>query len=102
MLTELKSFSPQRLDGEELVELATFGRIFEAEFGQLGVEIPEWVGNQLRAVRREIRTRNADAIANKLRAAKARFESLKTADEKRAAVAAEIAQLEELAKAAGI
>ena len=100
MLNALKSYSPQRLDTEELIELAGFGRLLEAEFTLLSVDIPDWVSNQLKAIRREIKMRNADAIANKLRAAKARLSTLATVDEKRAAVAAEIAQLEELAKAA--
>src|SRR6266403_468151 len=101
MHNALKSYTPQRLDTEELIELAGFGRLLEAEFNQLSVDAPEWIGNQLKAVRREIKTRNADAIANKLRAARARLATLATPDEKRAAVTEEIAKLEELAKAAG-
>ena len=101
MLDMLKSFTPQRLDTEELVSLAGFGRSLEAEYSTLGVDAPEWIGNQLKAVRREIKTRNADAIASKLRSAKARLETLKTPDEKRAAVEAEIAELEKKTQEVG-
>jgi len=96
MLSVLKSFtSNARFETEELVELSAFGRLLEAEFKQLGVETPEWLGNQLKAVTREIKTRNADAIANKIRSAKARLAALATPDERRAALNDEIKKLEE-------
>lgn len=102
MLDELKSFtSSARYDTEGLVAMAAFGRAYEAEFTALGVEAPRWVGDQLKAVRREIKARNADAIASKLAAAKARLETLKTPDEKRAALQKEIEVLEKQAAEVG-
>lgn len=95
MVSALKSFtSNARFETEELIELAAFGRMLEAEFTQLNVEPPEWIGNQLTAVRREIKARNADALANKIRSAKSRLAALATVDEKRAALADEITKLE--------
>jgi hypothetical protein len=96
MLEMLKSFSSVgRADTEDLISLSAYGRQLEAEFTALSVEVPEWVTNQLKALRREIKSRNADALANKLRSAKARLETLKTPDEKRTALADEIAKLEQ-------
>lgn len=47
-------------------------------------------------VRREIKTRTADALEKRLKEAKARFESLKPASERRDEAAAEIKKLEEM------
>lgn len=94
MLSELKNFDASRMDLAELVALASFGRALQAEFGTLGVESPEWVDANLTALRREIKSRNADRLTAKLRSAKARLETLKTPDEKRAATEKEIADIE--------
>jgi hypothetical protein len=100
MLNALKSFSSTgRLETEDLVELSAFARSIEAEFTALGVDTPEWVRNQTKALRREIKARNADAIAARLRELKARREALKTPDEKRTALDTEIAELEKVATA---
>lgn len=101
MLNALKSFSAAgRLETEDLVELSAYSRSLAAEFTALGVETPEWVANQTKALRREIKARNADALAARLRELKARREALKTPDEKREALDAEIAKLTDLATAA--
>lgn len=103
MLQELKSFtSVARYETEDLIAIAGFGRSLEAEFTALGVDIPEWLPNQLKAIRREIKARGADALANKIRAAKARRETLKTPDEKRAALDKEIEELEKKQAEVGV
>jgi hypothetical protein len=100
MLNALKAFSSiGRLETEDLIELSAFARTYEAEFTALGVETPEWVTNQTKALRREIKARNADALAARLRELKARREALKTPDEKREALDAQIAALEKTATA---
>jgi hypothetical protein len=86
----LKSFTPQRLETEELVSLSAYARILAEEYLSIKQDPPEWLENQFRAIRRELKTRNADALQNKLRAAKARRETLLTTDEKRAKIDAEI------------
>jgi hypothetical protein len=100
MLSELKNFDAKRMDIVELVAVASFGRDLLAEFEELGVESPEWIAQNLTAVHREIKSRNADRIASKLRDAKARLETLKTPSEKRTDLQAEIARLEKQAKSA--
>ena len=98
MLSELKSFSSAaKYETEELVALSGFGRALENEYNELKLDAPEWLPNQQKAVRRELKARNAEAIANKLRSAKARLETLKSPDEKRKAVEDEIAALEKQA-----
>jgi hypothetical protein len=94
MLDALKNFDAKRADLPELVELASFGRSLLAEFEALSVEPPDWVTENLTAVRREVKSRNQDRLAAKLKSAKARLETLKTPDEKRKGVETEIAELE--------
>jgi predicted transcriptional regulator len=94
MLDALKNFDAKRADLAELVELSAYGRALLAEFETLSVEAPEWATENLAAVRRELKSRNQDRLAAKLKAAKARLETLKTVDEKRTGVQAEIAALE--------
>lgn len=94
MLDLLKSFSPtSRLPLEELVSLSAFARQLESEFTGLSVEVPEWIADATKAVRREIKSRNADAIANKIRSAEARLETLKTPSERRESLESEIKRL---------
>lgn len=99
MLDELKNFNPSRMSMPELVELAAAGRLIEAEFKELGVEAPEWIADNLKAVRREVKTKNADSLHAKLRELKARREALKTPDEKRSALDDQIKNLETQANA---
>lgn len=94
MLAELKNFTASRMDLEELVDLSAKARTLEAEFGTLGVELPEWVGVQIKSLRREIKSRNAESLAAKLTSLKARRAAIATPDEKRTKLDAEIAELE--------
>jgi hypothetical protein len=100
MLSELKNFDARRMNLEELVTLATFGRALQAEFEALSVESPEWVGEQVKSIRKEIKSRNADSLAAKLRGAKAQLETLKTPGEKRRALETLIEKLEKQVKGA--
>lgn len=99
MLSELKNFDAKRMDLNELVALSAFGTAFKNEFESLGVETPEWVAVNLTSLHREIKSRNADRLASRIRDARNRLETLKTPSEKKAALVKEIADLEKQAKA---
>jgi hypothetical protein len=94
MLSELKNWSANRMDIDELVEFAAMGRALQAEFTALGVEPPEWLDENLTSIHREIKAKNHDRLAAKLRSAKARLETLKTPDEKRTGLQATITEIE--------
>ncbi len=94
MISELKNLDVRRPDLPELVELSVYARSLVAEFEALGIETPEWLTVNTASIRREIKTRNQDRLAEKLRSAKSRLETLKTPDEKRAGLQTEIEQLE--------
>jgi hypothetical protein len=94
MLELLKRFDVNRMDIEQLVELSAFGRGFEAEYRTLGLSVPEFVEIQLKSLRREIKSRVADAKESKLRQMKLNRASLRTTEEKRAELDKQIAELE--------
>lgn len=100
MLNELKNFAVQRCGIEELVELSSFGRTLVTEFEALGVEVPEWITENLASIRREIKTKNAERLAAKVKSIRTRLEALATPDERKAKLQQELDQLEKLAGAA--
>jgi uncharacterized protein (DUF3084 family) len=100
MLNQLRHFDKDRADYDELVELSAFARGLRAEYEVLGSEAPDWVDQQIKALRREIHARQQDALEMRLAKAKARRGSLATTEEKRAQLDEEIKSLE--AKAKGV
>ena len=95
MLDQFKNFSADSNDLDELVQLAAFGRQFRAEHETLNVPVPEYVDDNLRAIRREIESKMADRKATRIRELKAQRTSLATAQEKRAAIDKELEELGE-------
>lgn len=96
MLAKLKAFIADRYDMDDLVELSAAARSIHAEYEQLGVEVPDWVDAQIKAVRREVKDRQRDSIESRLKNARSRLDALKTPEEKREALRKEVAQLEQL------
>lgn len=94
MLNEFKNFTVDRLQIDDLVTLAAFGRILRAEYEAQKVEEPEFIDINLKTLRREIQSRQADQTEKRRRHIKASLESLKTPAEKRAALEAELQALE--------
>lgn len=94
MLDDLKNFDKDRTGREYLVELSAFARAYRTECDLMGEEVPAWVDEQTRILRREIHSRQQDAVSARLAKAKARLASLATPEEKRAALKAEIDELE--------
>jgi hypothetical protein len=93
-VAELKRLNTDNRDLDELVGLSAFGRHLQAEFAQLNVEEPDWLGPILIDLRREVATRNRNALDLRIRQLKARQQALKPAAERRAEVDAQIAALE--------
>ena len=96
MLNEFKGFIVARMDIDDLVVLAAFGRQLRLEFEAQKVEEPEYIDVNLKTLRREIASRLADKQEARRRHIKASLESLKTPAEKRAQLEAELKSLEEV------
>ena len=94
MLRELKSVNTDAVDIEQAVALLAFGRTLQSEYAELEIETPEWLGNTIKSLRREITTRNADALEKKLRDLKARRESMESPEARRRKLEAEIKKTE--------
>lgn len=92
-MLDLKNFDAKRATLEELVTASADARMYLGEFLELGVDAPEWLEILSKSIRREVRAKNADRIANKIRDAEARLEALKTPSEKRTALEAELKNL---------
>ena len=83
-LSEFQTFNVDAGQLDELVELASYGRVLRAEYEALQLEVPPWVNDQLESIRREVRVRNEDARLKRIREIDSRIDALKSADERRA------------------
>lgn len=94
IIDDIRRFDTEGMVLEDLVSLSALGRSIQTEFSTLNVEEPDWLGPKMREIRREITTRQADRIEKLIRDKKSRLETLLPAEEKRAALKAEIEKLE--------
>lgn len=94
MLENFKNFDANRLDIDQLVALAAYGRHLREEYEALGFDEPEFIDIQLKSLRREIHSRNADKLEKTLREKRSRLEALKSPTEKRSEIKREIQTLE--------
>lgn len=96
----LKNLDLDRTSLDDMVEYSLIARQLHAEYEQLGVEIPQWLDDRTREIRREVKVRQQDVVDKRLREAKARLAALATPEEKRAKIREEIEALEKLAQGA--
>lgn len=101
-LQQLKTFQADRMDLDELVALATFGRSIRAEYEAHNLEEPDWLDIQLKSLRREINSRNADKLESRRREINARLDSLKTPTEKKSELLKEKARLDKQLETVGV
>ncbi len=97
LLDSLKNFDAKRAGLEELVAAHQEGSAVLKEFVELGVETPDWLEITVKSIRREIRAKNADRIAARIRDAEARLEALKTPSEKKSQLLEELKKLKKQA-----
>ena len=101
MLTDFKNFDHNRLDIDQMVALAAFGKQLRQEYEAHNLEEPEWLDRQLKTLRREITSRNQDRLEKLLREKKLKVEGLKTPAERKTALQKEIKDLEKQLATAG-
>lgn len=94
MLEQFKSFNVETADNlDELVAMSAFGKALKAEFEAQKIATPEYVGNSLEAISREIERRVADRRAARIKELKAQESQLQTAAEKREKIRKELEEL---------
>ena len=94
LLEAYRNFNKERMDLDELVELAAFGRMLRQEYEAQKVDEPDFVGTQLTALRREIQSRLDDQREKRRRQIKSQLQGLKTTAERRAELEEELKNLE--------
>jgi DNA repair exonuclease SbcCD ATPase subunit len=92
-LEQLKNLDLQRPTLEELVYVSALATGLHAEYDKLSVDVPEWLDNRARELKREIRTRQQDSVDKRVSEIKSRLDALKTPTEKRAELQAELDKL---------
>ena len=99
MLDRLRNLDVERLDVDEMVALSLFARDLAEEYKTLGLDAPEWLDVRSTEVRREISTRRADLRDKRIRELRASLSALKTKEERKVELHAELERLEAAAKA---
>lgn len=104
MLMELLKNLPKKLEGavpdvDSLVELAAFGRAMRSEFELQEIKVPKWLTDNLAAISREIKTRHRAEKNARLLRLEGEIEALRSREEKKAELEAELAKLREELKA---
>lgn len=94
MLERLKLIDLARMDMDEAMALAAFGRGLQHEYAEFEIEPPAWLHSRLRELQREIRARHMDGLEKRLRDLKRMRESLEEPAAKREKMDAEIKKLE--------
>lgn len=94
MLSDFQNFNKDRLNVDDMVALAAFGRILRAEYEAQKVDEPEFVDTQLKLLRREIASKVDDKRQARRKQIEAQLQSLKTPAERRAELEKEKAELE--------
>ncbi len=94
MLSDFQNFNKDRLNLDDMVALAAFGRILRAEYEAQKVDEPEFVDTQLKLLRREIASKVDDKRQARRKQIEAQLQSLKTPAERRAELEQEKAELD--------
>lgn len=94
MLAQLKVLNTDRLSEEEILTLSVFGEGLLAGYSANDLQAPEWLVANTAQLRKEIASRRDENLDKALQVARARRSELRTAEEKRKDLEAEIAELE--------
>lgn len=92
-LRNIASAGVDRCDMDDLVCLYSAGTAYASTYAGFQLEQPDWLKASLDALAKDIKSRRRDYLEAQLAQAKARKETLKTAEQKRADTDAEIERL---------
>lgn len=83
VLNSLQNLVVTRPNLDELMFLSHTAVGLRKSYDEMQVDVPEWLDNSIRELKREIHTRQQDQRDNAIRTIKARLDALKTPTEKR-------------------
>lgn len=98
MLDLFKTFDARRMQLDDLVALEAFGHGLRESYDRQQIDEPEYVSIQLKAVRREIRSRVADKLESRKREVQRQLASLETPAERKKKLQAELTELDKATK----
>lgn len=93
MIERLKNLDIERLDVDEMIAMSAFAKQLSAEYEALALDKPDWLGVKSTELKREINARLGDLRDKRIREIKARLNTLKSAEEKRADLQKELERL---------
>lgn len=94
MLEKLKTLNLDRMDLDEAVALVTIGRATEAGYAHYSVSAPQWLTDALGSLDGEIKRRRRDMLEARRKEIQANLTQLKTREEKKDELAAELKKLD--------
>lgn len=97
-LVLFKTFDANRTSMEELLALDAFGHGLRESYERNGIEKPGFVDVQLKTLKREIRSRNADALEKRKNEIQRSLDALKTPSQKKTELQAEFKKLTDALK----
>lgn len=94
IIEKLKVLTLDRMNLDEAVELSVYARLLSDGYKRHEVPEPEWLVAATTELNTEIKRRQADAVAARVKQLKARKTALRSRDEERAEIEKELAALE--------
>lgn len=94
MFDQLRRYSADQFQLDELVALEVFGRQMRQGYESRQIEAPVWLDDTLRAISSEIAVKARDQLQLRLKEAKARLAVNMSRDERKAQAQADVERLE--------
>lgn len=94
MLAQLRNFTVDRLDMDDMIALAAFGKSLRSEYQNREIAVPTWITDALSTLDREILVRRRDELEKRRREINAQLATTETLAEKRERLTREKEELE--------
>lgn len=93
LFEKLRTLNVDRIDIDDAIELVTYARHAEQTYSGYQVPTPEWLKDAMVALDNEIRSRRRDMLEARKRELFTRLGALKTREEKKEELSAELAKV---------
>lgn len=94
LLNEFKNFQVDRMDTDDLVALVAFGHQLRDQYEKFGLEVPDFVTDNLKTLTREIKMKTAQTLEARRKSLLAQKEALKTTAERKRDIETELKEVE--------
>lgn len=94
LLNRFRQFDADRVGNDELIALCAFGKMLRAEYVARKLPAPAWLEDKLRTIERTIEMNRHDELVRRRRELLAQQQTDATPEERRAARAKELAEID--------